>query len=91
MLPRLQTAISSLLVFNVISVHRLDECTVPTCPCGDLMLHGSLKVTQGCPVSKSIDKTFLQRSLALTFLNSFMSPFSAFFSYSTYFFSNSNP
>ena len=47
MLPRLQTAISSLFVFNVISVQRLDECTVPTCPCGDLILHGSLKVTHG--------------------------------------------
>ena len=29
--PRLHTAISSEEVFSVISVHRFDECTTPTC------------------------------------------------------------
>src|ERR1700732_259244 len=38
--PRLQTAISVSLVFSVISVHRFDECTTPTCCCGERMLRG---------------------------------------------------
>jgi hypothetical protein len=29
--PRLHTAVSVSLVFSVISVHRLDECTTPAC------------------------------------------------------------
>ena len=45
--PRLQTAISSALVFKVISVQRLDECITPVCCCGDLKLHESLKVIHG--------------------------------------------
>ena len=45
--PRLQTAISSELVFNVISVQRLDECTTPQCCWGERRLQGSLKVIQG--------------------------------------------
>ena len=91
MLPKLQTAISSLFVFSVISVQRFEECTVPTCPCGDLILHGSLNVIHGCPVSKSIVKIFLHRSSALIFLKSLISPEAASFSYSSYFFSNALP
>jgi len=47
--PRLHTAISSSLVFNVISVHRLELCTTPTWRCGERMLHGSLKGDPGMP------------------------------------------
>ena len=54
-LPKLHTAISSLLVFKVISVHKFEEFTTPACCCGDLRLHGSLNVIHGCPVSKIID------------------------------------
>jgi hypothetical protein len=38
--PRLQTAVSVSLVLSVISVHRLDECTTPTCCWGERMLQG---------------------------------------------------
>ena len=53
--PRLQTAISSSEVLSVISVHRFELCTTPTCCCGLRMLQGSLNVIHGCPVSNSID------------------------------------
>ena len=68
--PRLHTAISlSALVFNVISVHRFDECITPACCCGDLKLHESLNVIHGCPVSKSIVNIFLHNSFAGIDLN----------------------
>ena len=72
--PRLHTAISSSLVFSVISVHRLELCTTPTCCCGERMLHGSLKVIHGCPVSNSIDSILRHSCTAGIFLNSFNSP-----------------
>ena len=62
--PRLQTAVSVSLVLSVISVHRLDECTTPTCCCGLRTLHGSLKVIQGWPVSNSMVSILRHRSLA---------------------------
>jgi len=34
--PRLHTAISLQLVLRVISVHKLELCTTPTCCCGEL-------------------------------------------------------
>ena len=52
------------LVFSVISVHRLDECTTPTCCCGERTLQASLNVIQGCPVSNSIVSILRQRSRA---------------------------
>ena len=45
--PRLQTAISVSLVLSVISVHRLEECTTPTCCCGERTLQASLNVIHG--------------------------------------------
>ena len=72
--PRLQTAISLSLVFSVISVQRLLECTTPTCCCGERTLQASLKVIQGWPVSKSIESILRQRSVARTFLMSLISP-----------------
>ncbi len=45
--PRLQTATSSAEVLSVISVQRFEECTTPTCCCGERRLHGSLKVIHG--------------------------------------------
>ena len=61
--PRLHTAISVSLVFSVISVHRLLECTTPTCCCGERTLQASLKVIQGWPVSNSIESILRHRSL----------------------------
>ena len=58
--PRLQTAISVSLVLSVISVHRFELCTVPTCDCGERTLHASLNVIHGCPVSKSIESILRQ-------------------------------
>ena len=89
--PRLQTAISSWDVFNVISVQRLEECTTPVCCCGDRRLQVSLKVIQGWPVSKSMESIFLQRSAALTVLNSFYLPVLVISSYAKNFFSNAFP
>ena len=45
--PRLHGDFLVVPVFSVISVHRLDECTTPTCCCGERMLQASLKVIQG--------------------------------------------
>src|SRR5690349_6187824 len=72
--PRLHTAISSPEVFRVISVHRLELCTTPTCCCGLLRLQGSLNVIHGCPVSKSIESILRHRCVAGIFLKSFSSP-----------------
>jgi len=52
--PRLQTAVSSGPVLSVISVHRLEECTTPAWSWGLRTLQGSLNVSQGWPVSKSM-------------------------------------
>ena len=80
--PRLHTAISEpALVFRVISVHRLDECTTPTCCCGLRRLQGSLKVTQGWPVSNSIDSILRHSCTAGRRLKFLMRPSSASFSY----------
>src|SRR3954452_6908591 len=76
--PRLQTAVSVSLVFRVISVHRLDECTTPACCCGERTLQASLKVIQGCPVSNSIDSILRHRSLAAMVLDGLISPRLAF-------------
>ena len=76
--PRLQTAISSALVLRVISVHRFELWTTPTCDCGERMLHGSLKVIHGWPVSNSIDSILRHRSSAAIFLNTRISPAAAF-------------
>ena len=89
--PRLHTAISSWLVFRVISVHRLEECTTPTCCCGLRRLHGSLKVNQGWPVSNSMESILRHRLMAGRRLNSFSSPLRVLASYSRYAFSNASP
>ena len=75
--PRLQTAISSGPVFSVISVHRFELWTTPTCDCGLRMLQGSLNVIHGWPVSNSIDSILRHRSSAWTFLNERISPAAA--------------
>jgi hypothetical protein len=80
--PRLHTATSSLEVFSVISVHRFDECTTPTCCCGERTLQESLKVIHGWPVSNSIDSILRHRSWARTRLNSVISPVRVSSSYS---------
>ncbi|MNT51399.1 hypothetical protein D3C72_1883630 [compost metagenome] len=72
--PRLQTAISSSLVLRVISVHRLELWTTPTCCCGLRMLHGSLNVTHGWPVSNSMVSILRHRVSAGICLNTFSSP-----------------
>ena len=55
-------------VFSRISVQRLEECTTPACCWGERRLHGSLKVIQGWPVSKSMVSILRQRSSARTVL-----------------------
>ncbi|MNV99719.1 hypothetical protein D3C71_1951180 [compost metagenome] len=65
------------LVLSVLSVHRLDECTTPTCCCGERMLQGSLNVIQGWPVSNSIDSILRHRSVAGSVLCSLISPLAA--------------
>ena len=81
--PRLQTAVSARrTVFRVISVHRFDECTTPTCCCGDRRLHGSLNVIHGCPVSNSMVSIRRHSSTARTRRNTRISPRSAAASYS---------
>ncbi len=89
--PRLQTAVSpsawpgvSARVFSVISVQRFDECTTPTCCCGERRLHASLKVIQGWPVSKSAVSIRRHSSTARTRRNTRSSPRSAAASYSAY-------
>src|SRR5512142_3087766 len=82
--PRLHTAISLSEVFKVISVHRLELCTTPTCCCGLRMLHGSLNVIQGWPVSNSMVSILRHSDCAGTFLNSFSSPLAALASYAVY-------
>src|SRR5258706_12324256 len=82
--PRLQTALSLSEVFRVISVQRLELCTMPTCCCGLRMLQGSLNVIQGCPVSNSMVSILRQMVSAGTRLNSFSSPVLVLRSYSTY-------
>ena len=72
--PRLHTAISVSLVLSVISVQRLELCTVPTCCCGERTLHASLNVIHGCPVSNSIDSIFRHSCIAGMRLKSFSSP-----------------
>src|SRR5256712_14197100 len=79
--PRLHTAISLQLVLRVISVHKLELCTTPTCCCGERKLQGSLKVIHGCPVSKSIDSILRQSWVAGILLYSFSSPFATLSSY----------
>src|SRR6266508_2352108 len=66
--PRLHTAISLQLVLRVISVHKLELCTTPTCCCGERNLQGSLQVIHGCPVSKSIDSILRHSCVAAIFL-----------------------
>src|SRR3546814_6435873 len=80
--PRLHTATSVSEVLSVISVHRFDECTTPTCCCGERRLHGSLNVTHGWPVSNNIDSILRHRSLAGMRLKFLMRPSSARRSYS---------
>ena len=89
--PRLQTAISSAEVFSVISVQRLEEWITPACCWGDLRLHASLNVIQGCPVSNNIVSIFLHSSFAGIDLAWSISPEAAFASYSAYFSSNALP
>src|SRR2546427_12243382 len=79
--PRLHTAISLQLVLRVISVHKLELCTTPTCCCVERKLQGSLKVIHGCPVSKSIDSILRQSCVAGILLYSFSSPFTTLSSY----------
>jgi hypothetical protein len=78
--PRLQTATSPCApaeVLSVISVHRFDECTTPTCCCGERRLHGSLNVIHGWPVSNSIVSMRRHSSTARTRRNTRISPRSA--------------
>ena len=72
-----EAAISSALVFRVISVHRLELCTTPRCCWGERRLHGSLNVIQGWPVSNSTVSILRQSCLAGIFLNSLILPCSA--------------
>ena len=72
--PRLHTAVSVSLVFNVISVHRLDECTTPTCCWGERTLQASLNVIQGWPVSNSMVSILRHRSLAARVREGLISP-----------------
>ena len=81
--PRLQTAISVALVLSVISVHRFELCTTPTCCCGERTLQASLNVIHGCPVSKSIESILRQSWSAGTFLCSLSSPRAALASWRT--------
>src|SRR6476620_5131362 len=76
--PRLHTAISVTLVLSVISVHRFELCTVPTCCCGERTLHASLNVIHGCPVSNSIESILRQSCTAGIFLWTLSSPRAAF-------------
>ncbi len=62
--PRLHTAISVSPVLSVISVHRFELCTTPTCCWGERTLQASLNVIHGCPVSNSIDSILRHRSFA---------------------------
>ncbi len=89
--PKLQTAISFADVFKVISVQRLELCTTPTCCCGLRILHGSLNVIHGCPVSNNIESILRQRLTAEIRLNSLMPPVSARRSYFSYRALNSVP
>ena len=66
------------LVFSVISVHRFEEWTTPTCCCGERMLHGSLNVIHGWPVSNSMVSILRHSCAAGIFLNSLISPRAAF-------------
>src|ERR1039457_5634408 len=52
--PKLHTAVSSLEVFNKISVHKLELWTTPAWSWGERTLEGSFQVIQGWPVSKTI-------------------------------------
>src|SRR5258708_12566931 len=72
--PRLHTAISLPLVLRVISVHRLELCTTPTCCCAERKLQGSLKVIHECPLSKRIDSILRHRCVAGILSYSFPSP-----------------
>src|SRR5260370_21320005 len=72
--PRLHTAISLQLVLRVISLHKLELCTTPTCCCGERKLQGSLKVIHGCPVSKRVHSILRHSCDAAIFLYSFSSP-----------------
>jgi hypothetical protein len=63
---RLQTATLSRSVGRKISVHRLEECTMPTLEMGHRMLPESLKVSHGWLVSTSDFSILWNRSRALT-------------------------
>ena len=76
--PKLHTAVSVSLVLSVISVHRLDECTTPTCCWGERTLQGSLKVIQGWPVSNNMVSILRHMSVACTVLLGRISPRRAF-------------
>merc|ERR1719181_856563 len=62
---RLQTAISSLSVYSMISVHRLDDLMVPRFYWLDLLLHASLKHMYGVPVSICDSRMWNQSFCAL--------------------------
>src|SRR3989344_7849052 len=89
--PRLQTAVSSGDVFSVISVQRLELWITPQWSCGDLILHASLKVIQGWPVSKSMLSILRQSFLADTSFHLRILPSRAACSYPSYLCSNFLP
>ena len=78
---RLQTATSSVLVLSVISVQRFELWITPLWSCGERTLHGSLKVIQGWPVSKSASIIRFQSASTRIFLAVTL-PSSAISSYS---------
>ena len=55
-------------------MHRFELCTTPTWSCGERMLHGSLNVIHGCPVSKSIVSILRHSAVAWTVLCRRISP-----------------
>jgi hypothetical protein len=80
--PRLQTATSSRLVLSRISVQRFELWTTPAWSCGLRTLAASLKVSQGCPVSKRAVSMARQRSTARSCLALAISPRATAASYS---------
>src|SRR3546814_18049160 len=78
-------------LFPYTTLFRSDECTTPTCCCGERRLHGSLNVTHGWPVSNNIDSILRHRLLAGMRLKFLMRPSSARRSYSVYLVSTAMP
>src|SRR5688572_27895930 len=81
--PKLHTAGAGSVGLSGLYVHDLELCTTPTCCCGERILHGSLNIIQGWPVSNNIEIILRHICKAGTRLNNLISPLSARRSYST--------